>query len=901
MSERDIFTAAQGISEPAARAAYLAKACGSDAALRQRVEQLFGPTEADEDEDADDDPIDFLEPSKRPDSLGRIGHYEVLEVLGRGAFGIVFRAFDDMLQRVVAVKVLAPELATTSPARKRFLREARSSAAVRHENVVQVHAVEEQPFPYLVMEFVPGETLQERIDHIGPLESAEVVRIGQQIANGLAAAHAMGLIHRDIKPANVLIGSGPREHVKLTDFGLARAADDASMTQSGLVTGTPMYMSPEQARGERLDHRSDLFSLGSVLYVMLSGRPPFRAANALAVLKRVNEDTPRPVTDIIQEAPEALCAIIAQLHAKDPAERVQSAQEVADLLAGCLTNSPQSKSTTASPAITATPSNGQSKAAPSPTTASTVQREQRHGVRSSRFVVVATILLLIIGLVLTEATGTTHLRSSITRLWDNKEATSPTLVKAGDAEPKVIDPDRKKNSISERRAAEHFREKQVEMTVVIDGKEILIPAGADLPTELFVIDYLKLNANVDVGSIPWIAELSNLRRVYVPPKDADRWAEAITIHPAITMINAFGCDLTDKGLARFGKLTKLEYLNLHGCSSITGAGLQTLAGCRSLTKLNLDSTMLQSEKYTRADLQELRRALPNIAFTQDDAKPISDSPVDPDRQAALWLRSQGPMRVDVLTDGDALPRNIEAGQPLPTVPFKLVGVIFKGEEIDRLGSNLADKLAVQIKGVRLKNVYLHRSLTVAGLAKLVQLPEFAEVSYVNLGDTTMDDGLFAHLAKLPNLNNLDGGPFPNVTGKGISALKACLNLQHLTLIDTSLSPEGIEEIQQLTALQYLNISVFACTERHAEALAKLKINQLVAASAGIDDKMAARLANFEKLESLSVAGNPLTDKGLAEFKKLKWLKSLNIGATQVTAIGVADLRKALPNCNIQKD
>src|SRR5213080_4222763 len=173
-------------------------------------------------QDAD---LGFLQPAARPDSLGRLGHYEILEVLGCGGFGIVFRAFDEVLQRVVAIKVLAPQMAATSPARKRFLREARSSAQVRHENVVQVYAVEEQPLPYLVMEFIPGETLQQRLDRTGPLDVPEVLRIGRQIAEGLAAAHVQGLIHRDIKPANILLtGDGPHLRVKITDFGLARAA-----------------------------------------------------------------------------------------------------------------------------------------------------------------------------------------------------------------------------------------------------------------------------------------------------------------------------------------------------------------------------------------------------------------------------------------------------------------------------------------------------------------------------------------------------------------------------------------------------------------------------------------------------------------------------------------------------
>src|SRR5262245_41977453 len=299
-----VFLAAAEIADPANRARFLDGACDGDTGLRSRVEALLrahdqpdslldhpavappdpdrgasraltgtpdpgvaaGQTTGGESGASDDEPLAFLAPPTRSDAIGRIGHYEVLQVLGRGGFGIGFRAFDEMLQRVVALKVMAPQLAATSPARKRFLREARSSAQVRHENVVQVYEVAEQPLPYLAMEFIPGETLQQRLDRTGPLEVTEVIQIGLQVAEGLASAHAQGLIHRDIKPANILIEAGPRRRVKISDFGLARAADDASVSQSGIVAGTPMYMAPEQARGESLDHRADLFSLGSVLY-----------------------------------------------------------------------------------------------------------------------------------------------------------------------------------------------------------------------------------------------------------------------------------------------------------------------------------------------------------------------------------------------------------------------------------------------------------------------------------------------------------------------------------------------------------------------------------------------------------------------------------------------------------
>jgi formylglycine-generating enzyme required for sulfatase activity len=281
------------------------------------------------------------EAPKIPASCGNavvmeLGHFDVLETIGRGGFGVVVKAFDRKLERIVAIKMMATELAATSPARKRFVREARAGAAVRHDNVVRIYAVEELPVPYLVMEYVPGESLQHHLDHTGPLEVREVLRLGAQIARGLAAAHAIGLVHRDIKPANVLLEQGETPQVKLTDFGLARAADDASLSQSGMVAGTPLYMAPEQARGESFDHRADLYSLGSVLYVMVSGRPPFRAPNTLAVIKRVAEANPRPIREIIPETPEWLCDIIGKLHEQYPEDRFSSATEVACVLEKCL-------------------------------------------------------------------------------------------------------------------------------------------------------------------------------------------------------------------------------------------------------------------------------------------------------------------------------------------------------------------------------------------------------------------------------------------------------------------------------------------------------------------------------------------------------------------------------------
>ncbi|HEY1379265.1 MAG TPA: protein kinase, partial [Gemmataceae bacterium] len=228
------------------------------------------------------------------------------------------------------------QLAASGAARQRFAREARAAAAVVHDNVIAIHAVAEAAgLPYIVMPFVRGPSLEARLRQTGAFGTDETLRVGLQIAHGLAAAHAQGLVHRDIKPANILLEGGV-ERVWITDFGLARAVDDASLTRSGVIAGTPQYMSPEQAAGDRVDHRSDLFSLGSVLYALCTGRPPFRAGTTLAVLRRVEEDRPRPVREINPDVPEWLARVVEKLMERDPADRFQTAAEVADLLEGYL-------------------------------------------------------------------------------------------------------------------------------------------------------------------------------------------------------------------------------------------------------------------------------------------------------------------------------------------------------------------------------------------------------------------------------------------------------------------------------------------------------------------------------------------------------------------------------------
>lgn len=278
----------------------------------------------------------ILAPSDDERMLGRLGPYEITGIIGSGGMGIVLKGHDRALDRFVAIKLLSPHLASSGAARQRFLREAKAAAAVVHDNVIAIHGVDEfAGLPYLVMPYCRGTTLEKRVRDTGPMSLREILRVGLQTARGLAAAHAQGLVHRDVKPANILLEDGV-ERVRITDFGLARAADDASLTVTGLLAGTPHYMSPEQALGKPLDARSDLFALGAVLFTLATGKPPFRAESSHAVLRMVTDVEPADVRLANPDMPAWLAAIVGRLLAKDPAARFSSANEVAGMLEACL-------------------------------------------------------------------------------------------------------------------------------------------------------------------------------------------------------------------------------------------------------------------------------------------------------------------------------------------------------------------------------------------------------------------------------------------------------------------------------------------------------------------------------------------------------------------------------------
>jgi serine/threonine protein kinase len=294
---------------------------------------------------------DFLAPAEKPDEIGRLGSYRVLKVLGAGGMGVVFLAEDPRLERRVALKAMLPALAASEGARQRFLREAKTAAAIEHDHIVPIFQVgEDRGVPFIAMPFLKGEPLDARLQRDKALPIPDILRIGRETAEGLAAAHDQGLVHRDIKPANLWLenvghaANVPRAsatqaacatkyRVKILDFGLARAAaDNAQLTQQGAIIGTPAYMAPEQAAGQVLDGRCDLFSLGCVLYRLATGQLPFKGADTVSTLMAVATTNPPPPAQLRPELPEALSALVMQLLAKSPEDRPPSAKAVAEAL-----------------------------------------------------------------------------------------------------------------------------------------------------------------------------------------------------------------------------------------------------------------------------------------------------------------------------------------------------------------------------------------------------------------------------------------------------------------------------------------------------------------------------------------------------------------------------------------
>ena len=693
----------------------------------------------------DDPPLDFLEPSTEPGSLGRLGHYEIKEVIGRGGMGVVLRAFDSKLHRVVAIKVLATELAASATARRRFSREAQAAAAVCHEHVVTIHAVDEEHRPpYLVMQLVEGVSLQQKLDCDGPLELREILRIGMQTAEGLAAAHKQGLVHRDIKPANILLENGV-ERVKITDFGLARAADDASLTQSGVIAGTPLYMSPEQAEGSAVDQRSDLFSLGSVLYAACTGRPPFRGSSNVAVLKRVVEETPRPIREVNPDIPEWLCELIRRLQEKNPAHRPASAAEVATILARRLSEVQQPIQSVVDDAkgIETRLVPAGSPMGPGATPLPSSPRRQ------ARFLAIAAVAVAtVVVLGLCEATGVTHVRDSIAglRTVRSRHLTGPVLLSPAEV------------SSSQLTSAAPRQPAATVSAPMVSGKksrlekvtsEVSGPAGVPTPAEWAdSVSRLPVEKQVEAVS----ARLKELN----PGFDGRLKA---TFQDGVVDTVSFGTDAV-KDVSPVGALKKLWSVSATGSGKDRGA-LTDVSPLKSLSHLR--SLVLSYNRVERLDpLKGLGPFYLDLGSNPvSDLKPLAGMPLE---VLHLWstdvsdITPLAHVPLKELNLGGAPVRDLS---PLTQMPLEWLNISYthvsdltplerlplKTLHIDGMRFTSLDAL----KGARLRELHYTKS----------SVPDLSALKSIPLEEVTCDfqpQRDAAILRSIPTLKTINGKP-----------------------------------------------------------------------------------------------------------------------------------------------
>jgi hypothetical protein len=530
-----------------------------------------------------------FDPPATAGEVGTLGPYRVVRLLGRGGMGEVYLAIDARLNRRLALKVMLPQFAADPAARGRFLREARAAATVTHDHVVTVYeAGELRGAPYIAMQLLRGCPLDEYLRRKGGLTVPQILRVAREAAAGLAAAHAAGLVHRDVKPANLWL-EAPHGRVKVLDFGLARPVDaDVELTKSGAVIGTPAYMSLEQARGEKVDARADLFSLGAVLYRLCTGRLPFDGPTVMAVLTALGTEDPPPVRELNPAVPPPLADLIHHLLARKPADRPSSAAEV--VRRARADADPAAPAPDPDPLADLDVADDWPAAADAPTTPAAVR--ERPGGRRRWAAAGAAVLIAAAGVAAVIGVG-------------GGESPAPPAPAAG------ADPDRE--------AA--VRVLGLGGTVRVRGGAADVRRADDLPPGRFDLAEVDLAgskvADDDLAVFRGCKKLTHLRLSRTGVTDrgvgylngcqglTHLWLSRTGVTdaglrdlPGVAVLDLSGTEVTDAGLADLAENTDLSGLDLSG-TGVTDAGLDHLGDCQNLTDLDLSGTRVTGAGLAR--------------------------------------------------------------------------------------------------------------------------------------------------------------------------------------------------------------------------------------------------------------------------------------------------------------
>lgn len=652
--------------------------------------------------------------------VGTLGPYRLLKQLGAGGMGAVYLAIDTRLKRKLALKVMLPDAAADVDAKERFLREARAAAQISHDNVITVYEADERDgVPYIAMQLLQGLPLDELLAKNGTPSIPHILQIAQETAAGLAAAHRIGVVHRDVKPANLWL-EAPHGRVKVLDFGLAKPVEtDVELTKSGIVVGTPAFMSREQACGQKVDGRADLYSLGAVLYRLCTGRPPFEGATFMALLLALGTENPTPVQQLNPGVPDPLADLIHQLLAKSPNQRPQTADEVvervrriAEELTYAHTLVPMAIPVTPLALTSAPPTTPahnpfadltDDELTPLPANA-TPDAHRPHANSATPWLRVAVglvvgLLMLVGGWVVTSRMSGASKPAPPT----HEEPKPPALPERG---PPPVAP----AGTRERQLVEWVL--SVGGKARINGETVMeINVAADLPPTPFALTSVILaDTSVTDNGLAQLAGYAELERLDLArTKCTGAGLSHLTKCVQLAVLNLEGTNVTDANLSHLPALPKLWDLGL-ARTPVTDAGLAHLKGCKNLTWLNVARTAVTDHGLTAVG--ECKRLLAlNLDGTAVTDVGLARLAALVDLRELILSRTKvtdaGLIVLRAFKDLDHL--NVQ-GNTVTDAGLVHVGECKKLVKLDLGQTKVTDLGLIRLKGLlRLKELYLHQT------------------------------------------------------------------------------------------------------------------------------------------------------------------------------------------------
>ena len=788
--------------------------------------------------------LKLLSAAESPDEIGRIADFRILRVLGVGGMGCVFEGEDIHLKRRVALKLMHSSVANKSGSTQRFLREAQAAAALKHKNVVTIYQVgTHRETPFIALELLQGESLERYLNRKGRLDTGEAIRIGNEIALGLAAAHERGLIHRDIKPANIWLehgeltqsatsavrsadgniaaADGSIRHVKILDFGLAKSwQNDSGISKANDIIGTPAYMAPEQAGSQTVGPQSDLFSLGCVLYRMLSGQAPFERKDVISTLRALAVEEPPRLRQLNPQATQELSDLVDKLLSKSPAARPQSARAVADRLQAIERSF--AAATTAEPPKTATP-------------VSSVEPTRRKNTWRPAAAVAFLIAV---------AAGAAFIGAQIVRNASNKGQITA-----------------KADEQIDRRAAEWVKsiggrvateEAPFRLTsVYLYGCKLTDSGLEHLQGLQHLVELSLTNSPVTDANIAHLRDLTQLQKLDLGGTQVtDKGLAALANMTQLEYLNLDMNQVTSAGFAHLKNLTKLRHLRCYG-AQIAGPGFSHIRGMKDLRHLRLDRTNLDNKSL------ESLRDLTKLQILELGGTEVTNAGIA-QLENLTELESLGLTKTAVTDAGLAHLRRLT----------KLRSLALNETQLE--GSSLSHLAALkQLEHLGLMST----SVNDTGLLHLQDLKELRSLGLS--GTRITDDGL-AHLQKLTQLRELYLGS-TKVSDRGMDHLKTLEQLKVLWLYETQVGDAGLKHLSDLKLITGLH-------------LAKTRVT-----GAGM-----THLKALPNLDSLILNEAPhIDDTAVPQIARLRQLIAIELKDSRISAKGVAALRSALPKAEIQ--